>query len=200
MYTGLFAGGDAFALTIVPAIFGMVCLVIGYGAAVIPADLDRRLERWAMSHGRGSRLAARLATAPAAMAIGVRTAIGIVRDREVGVLGAVLWWAFDIATLWACFHAFGADPPPTAVIVMAYFIGMLGNFLPLPGGIGGVDGGMIGAFAAFDVKFGYATVSVLAYRAIAFWLPTIPGAIAYLQLRRTVAEWREERAADAVPA
>ncbi len=79
------------------------------------------------------------------------------------------------------------------MIVVAYFVGMLGNMLPLPGGIGGVDGGMIGAFAAFDVDFGYATVAVLTYRAFAFWLPTVPGAIAYLQLRRTVAGWAEER-------
>jgi uncharacterized protein (TIRG00374 family) len=200
LYTGLFPGGDSIAITIVPAIFGRGCIVLGYGAAFIPADLDRRLGRWATTHGRGSRLIARLAAAPATMATGVRTAMGIIRDREIGVLGAVLWWGFDIATLWACFHAFGADPPPTAVIVMAYFVGMLGNFLPLPGGIGGVDGGMIGAFAAFDVNFGYATVSVLAYRALAFWLPTVPGAIAYLQLRRTVAGWREERPTEAVPA
>jgi uncharacterized membrane protein YbhN (UPF0104 family) len=34
---------------------------------------------------------------------------------------------------------------------------------------------------------------VLAYRVFAFWLPTIPGAIAYFQLRRTVARWRDER-------
>jgi cob(I)alamin adenosyltransferase len=35
---------------------------------------------------------------------------------------------------------------------------------------------------------------VLSYRLFAFWLPTIPGAIAYFQLRRTVARWREDRA------
>jgi hypothetical protein len=35
-----------------------------------------------------------------------------------------------------------------------------------------------------------AVVAVLAYRGFAFWLPTVPGAIAYLQLRRTVARWR----------
>ena len=86
--------------------------------------------------------------------------------------------------------------PPVFVIVMAYFVGMLANALPLPGGIGGVDGGMIGAFAAFDVSFGYATVAVLVYRAFAFWLPTFPGAVAYLQLRRTVGRWREERRAE----
>jgi uncharacterized protein (TIRG00374 family) len=75
---------------------------------------------------------------------------------------------------------------------------MLGNLLPLPGGIGGVDGGMIGAFILFDVDKSYALVAVLSYRAFAFWLPTIPGAVAYLALRRTVARWREERKAGAL--
>jgi putative heme transporter len=200
LYTGVLPGGGSFAITIIPAILGTVLLGLGYGTAVIPADLDRRLEGWATTHGRGSKLIARLSTAPAAMASGVRTAVQIVGDREVGVLGGVLWWGFDIAALWASFHAFGADPPPTAVIVLAYFVGMLGNTLPLPGGIGGVDGGMIGAFAAFNVDFGLATVAVLTYRAFSFWLPTIPGAIAYLQLRRTVARWTDERRAQAAPA
>ena len=52
---------------------------------------------------------------------------------------------------------------------------------------------MIGAFAAFGVDTSLAIVAVLTYRAFAFWLPTIPGAIAYFQLRRTVARWREDR-------
>jgi uncharacterized protein (TIRG00374 family) len=200
LYSGLLDGGGSFAITIIPAILGGVLLLFGYGTAVIPADLDRRLGEWAATHGRGSRLLARLATAPATIAAGVRTALRMIADREVGVLGGVLWWGFDIAALWASFHAFGADPPPTAIIMLAYFVGMLGNTLPLPGGIGGVDGGMIGAFAAFNVNFGYATVAVLAYRAFAFWLPTVPGALAYLQLRRTVANWRQERAAEPAPA
>jgi uncharacterized protein (TIRG00374 family) len=86
---------------------------------------------------------------------------------------------------------------------MAYFVGMVGNLLPLPGGIGGVEGGMIGAFAAFGVDFNLSYVAVLAYRGISFWLPTIPGAIAYFQLRRTVARWRDRQSSlstDAAPA
>ena len=59
--------------------------------------------------------------------------------------------------------------------MLAYFVGMLGNALPLPGGIGGVDGGMIGAFAALGVSSDYAISAVLTYRAFAFWLPTLPG-------------------------
>jgi uncharacterized protein (TIRG00374 family) len=83
---------------------------------------------------------------------------------------------------------------------MSYFVGMVGNLLPLPGGLGGVEGGMIGAFAAFGVNLDQAVLAVLAYRAISFWLPTLPGAVAYFQLRRTVARWRIEQAAPAVPA
>ena len=139
---------------------------------------------WSGGTGRGARIMAKVVTIPASAATGVRMAIDLVRNREWGVLGAVAWWGFDIATLWACFHAYGPDPPPFAVIVLAYFVGMLGNALPLPGGIGGVDGGMIGAFAAFGVSSDYAISAVLTYRAFAFWLPTLPGAIAYFQLRR----------------
>ena len=38
-----------------------------------------------------------------------------------------------------------------AVLIQAYFVGLLANLLPLPGGIGGVDGGMIGALAMMCV-------------------------------------------------
>ena len=96
--------------------------------------------------------------------------------------------------LWAAFHAFG-NPPPKAVLVQGFFLGMLGNLLPLPGGVGGVEGGMIGAFAAFGVDTGLAVVAVLVFRALTFWLPMVPGVIAYFQLRRTVERWRAERVA-----
>jgi putative heme transporter len=194
LYLGVFNGPAPFAVTIVPAIFGAVVIAIFLAVSFLPADVERRLAASAQGSGRLARLTARAVSIPAFAASGVRTAIGLVRSNEPGVLGAVAWWAFDISVLWGTFHAFGQDPPPIAVIVMAYFIGMLGNTLPLPGGIGGVDGGMIGALVAFDVPLGYATVAVLAYRVFSFWLPTAPGAVAYLQLRRTVSRWRDERA------
>jgi uncharacterized protein (TIRG00374 family) len=108
----------------------------------------------------------------------------------------VLFWAFQIAVLWAAFHAFG-DSPPIAVLIQAFFVGMLGNLLPLPGGVGGVEGGMIGAFAAFGVDSGLAVVAVLVYRAFTFWLPLLPGVIAYFRLRRTVDSWQHDRTASA---
>ena len=192
LYFGLLSGPAPFGITVVPAIFALVVIVIGLAIARVPPDLQRRLEGFARRGGRLARLAQRLANAPAAFSAGMREAFCHVRKGDRSLLGALAYWGFNIATLWACFHAFG-DPPPWGVIIMAYFVGFLGNLLPLPGGIGGVDGGMIGAFLAFGVDPGLTVLAVLSYRLFAFWLPTIPGAIAYFQLRRTVARWREER-------
>lgn len=192
--TGVFPGNAPFALTVIPAALGGAAFALFLAVSLLPEDLERRLARWAGGrHQRLARWAQRLGSVPASVASGVRTALGLLRAREPGLLGAIAWWAFDIAVLWACFHAFG-DPPSKAVIVMAYFVGMMANALPLPGGIGGVEGGMIGSLIAFGVPGGLAVVAVLSYRAFSFWLPTIPGALAYLQLRRTVSRWREERA------
>jgi uncharacterized membrane protein YbhN (UPF0104 family) len=194
MGTGLFPGEGSFALTIVPAVVAALLFAVAGAMALLPGDIERRLARWAAGSGRLERWLANAVTVPALAASGVRTAIGLVRERDPGLLGAPAWWGFDICVLWACFHAFGSAPPFT-VILMAYFLGMVGNLLPLPGGLGGVEGGMIGAFAAFGVNLDQAVLAVLAYRAISFWLPTVPGAIAYFQLRRTVARWRSEQAA-----
>jgi putative heme transporter len=195
---GLFPGGGSFAITIVPAAVAGILFVVVGAMALLPGDIERRLARWAVGSGRLAHWVARAATVPALAASGVRTAIDLIRSRDPGLLGALAWWGFDISVLWACFHAFGAAPPFT-VILMAYFVGMVGNLLPLPGGLGGVEGGMIGALAAFGVDFNLAVLAVLSYRAISFWLPTVPGAIAYFQLRRTVARWRVEQASQASP-
>ena len=192
LYLGVIPGSHPFAITVIPAIFGGAVIAIFLAVSLLPGDFDRLVARWT-SGGRLVRLAGYLAAAPAAAASGVRTAIDLVRGRDPYLLGAIAWWGFDISVLWASFHAFG-DAPSGGVIVMSYFVGMLGNVLPLPGGIGGVDGGMIGAFTAFGVPVEVTVVSVLAYRGFAFWLPTLPGAVAYLQLRRTVQRWRTTRA------
>jgi len=190
--TGLFPGGGSFAITLLPASFAAVMIAVTGAVTLLPDDIERRLGKWASGSGRLAHWVARAVTAPALAASGVRTAIGLIRSRDARLLGAVAWWGFDISVLWAMFHAFGS-PPPFTVIWMAYFLGMFGNLLPLPGGLGGVEGGMIGAFVAFGVEFNLAVLAVLSYRAISFWLPALPGAVAYFQLRRTVARWRGEQ-------
>jgi uncharacterized protein (TIRG00374 family) len=193
LYIGVIPGPAPFAITIVPAIFGAVAISVFLGISMLPVDVNHMMGPLTAGHRRLAWLASRLSAASATAAAGVRGAIDLLRERNPNLFGALAWWGFDIAVLWACFHAFGGSPPK-GVIVMSYFVGMLGNALPLPGGIGGVDGGMIGAFTAFGVNIELSVVAVLAYRAFAFWLPTLPGAVAYLQLRRTVHRWNQEPA------
>lgn len=189
LWFGVFPGEAPFGVTVIPALVGLTIIIAFFAMALTPGDFERRLAG-AKSRGRVGYWAHRAAAVPALVAKGMRAARAIIRTRDLGLFGAFVWWGFDIATLWASFHAFG-EAPTAAVVVTGYFVGMLANFLPLPGGIGGVEGGMIGAFIAFGVPGGLALVVVLVYRAFAFWLPTIPGAFAYMQLRKTVSRWRD---------
>lgn len=192
--TGLLPGEAPFGLTVVPAIVSGVTVLVFGALALVPEDFDRRVERMAPRRPRLARWLRRIALAPASMRGGVRFALHKVAHPDLAMAGSVTWWTFNVAVLWASFRAFGASPP-LAVVVQAFFVGMLANLLPIPGGIGGVDGGMIGAFAAFGVDAGVAVLAVLSYRLFAFWLPTLPGVIAYFQLRRRVQRWRHRLAA-----
>lgn len=165
---GWFPGPAPLAFTVVPAAFGAAVIVAALLLALVPRDLDRRLGR-------------RAAVVPAAIAAGVRGAIALVRSQEPALLGALAWWGCDLLVLWASLRAFGAAPAG-AVVVMAYFVGQLGNALPLPGGVGGVEGGMVGELVAFGEPAGLALAGVLTYRAFSFWLPTVPGVVAYLRM------------------
>ena len=179
--TGLLGGPAPFGLTLVPAAFGAAVIALALALALVPVDLGS---------GADHRVTRFLATVPATVSAGVRGAIELLRTREPGLLGAIAWWGFDIAVLWSCLHAFGTSAPG-GVLVVAYFTGMLGNLLPLPGGVGGVEGGMVGALLGFGVPSGPAILGVLGYRAFAFWLPILPGTLAYVRLRRTVRAWDE---------
>ena len=193
---GILPGEAPFGLTVVPAVLALIALAIGLSFALVPTDLQRRLSGWAEGHGRLARMAQKAANAPASASAGMRDALMHLRSGDPALVGAILFWAFQVLVLWAAFKAFG-DAPPAAVLVQAFFCGMLGNLLPMPGGVGGVEGGMIGALVAFGVDGGLAVVAVLVFRGFTFWLPLIPGVIAYLQLRRTVDRWRRERIATA---
>jgi putative heme transporter len=188
--SGLFAGRAPWTLTIAPAVLGGTVIVGLLSMRALPNDFERRMKPLAGAR-RGRRLLAGLASAPWAVHDALGIAFSLIRERKLWLIGAIAYWGFDIATLWTCFHAFGS-PPTVAVIVMAYFVGALANALPLPGGLGGVEAGMIGAFLAFGTHGSLAILAVLSYRLISFWLPTVPGAAVYFQLRRTVAVWRDE--------
>ena len=186
LWFGVFSGPHPVGLTLIPAATATAVLLAGLSMLWVFEPVERFLERRSeRSKGRAADRWRRAAALPRTIHTGLRAALGMLGRRDPSVLGAVAYWGFDIAALWASFHAFGHSPPG-AVLITGYYIGTLGTALPLPGGIGGVEGGMIGAFIGFGVKAPLATIAVLAYRTISYWLPTIPGVLAYFHLRHDV--------------
>ncbi|HYY21964.1 MAG TPA: flippase-like domain-containing protein [Thermoleophilaceae bacterium] len=133
-----------------------------------------------------SRTRRALSSTRRALIDGTAEALKILRSGNLRVLaGSVGYWLFDNAVLWATYHAFGLSPPVT-IILMGYLIGQLGGALPIPGGIGGIDLGLIGAMIAYGAPAAGTAAAVLAYRVILFWLPLIAGGVAFIQLRRNM--------------
>jgi uncharacterized protein (TIRG00374 family) len=95
--------------------------------------------------------------------------------------------------LGVCFRAFGYAPA-LGVLVLGYLIGQLGGNIPVPGGIGGVDAGLVGVFALYHQPLALTTAAVLIYHAIALWVPAVLGSVAFVQLRRTLEREREAAA------
>jgi uncharacterized protein (TIRG00374 family) len=182
--SGAFPGETNLALTLIPVGVAVGAILATLLAGRIAARLQRRLERRSEDEiSRWDRVASRTA---AAVAEGVDETVAFLRERNpLLLLGIVAYLVFDVTILWATFRAFGAAPP-LAVIWIAYLIGELGGLIPVPGGIGGVDAGLVGTFVLYGVSITSTTAAVLAYRAIALWVPALLGAVAFVGLRRTL--------------
>jgi uncharacterized membrane protein YbhN (UPF0104 family) len=119
-----------------------------------------------------------------ALADGTREAGRILRRGDWRVIaGSLGYWAFDNAVLWATLRAFGESPALTLVL-MGYLIGQLGGLLPLPGGLGGIDGGLLGTLIVYGLPAAAVAAAILAYRVILFWVPLILGGPAFFSLRK----------------
>jgi uncharacterized membrane protein YbhN (UPF0104 family) len=105
-------------------------------------------------------------------------------SKRPKVIGSVGYMLFDIAVLGVCFPAFGNPLPPVDALLLAYIIGQLGGLVPLPGGIGGLDLGLIGALVLYGVDATEAAVAVLAYRGLLLLVPALIGLPALMSLQR----------------
>lgn len=195
LVTGVLPGTGNLALAAIPA-----ALAIGVIATVLllPRILPEKPgeeEAAAVDGGasRRARLRFRLAHTGATVAEGVRDAGALLRSGRPSVIGGAAGYLLcDMAALIAAFHAFG-HAPAAGDFLMAYVIGQLGGLVPLPGGVGGTDGGLVAALALYGTPLASATAAVLAYRAFQLGLPALAGTVAFGRLRQTLQ--RDSRAA-----
>lgn len=170
--TGLLPGPHQALLTIVPAAIGAAGFV---AVLLLPRVVDRLVAQ---------RDPGRLRTFLTESARSIRDTEQLLRTPDWRIVGAIGYLWFDIGVLVACFAAAG-HVPPIAPLVLAYQIGYLSNFIPIPGGIGVLDGSLVGMLVLYGVNGTTATAATLVYHAIALWVPATWGTIAFLVLHKT---------------
>ena len=158
-------------LSIVPAAVGAVVLVL---FLLLPRYVDRLVLRV-----RPGRLHEFLIETAAS----VRDTKQLTFHPDWRIIGAIGYLWFDIAVLWACFAAAG-QTAPVAPMVLAYQIAYLSNVIPVPGGIGVLDGSMIGMLVLYGMGATVSTAATLVYHAIALWVPAIWGTAAFFVLQK----------------
>jgi uncharacterized membrane protein YbhN (UPF0104 family) len=179
MAAGLFEGPSSLALTLVPALAAAGAIVL----TIAGGHWAGRAQARATARGEPN---ARLPRVLGTLSDGVGESLSLLRRHNPWlILGLIGYLGFDVMILWSTFHAFGSAPP-LAVIWMGYLIGELGGLVPIPGGFGGVDLGLVGALVLYKVPVGAATAAVLGYRAIALWVPAVLGSLAFVLLRRSL--------------
>src|SRR5207248_2284321 len=132
---------------------------------------------------RGRRLPGRLDSVLSAPVQSTRATEKLLRRPDWRFLGAIGYLWFDIGVLLACFAALGASPP-LAAVVLAYQIAYISNAIPVPGGIGILDGSLVGMLVLYGAKATTATAATLVYHAISLWVPSMWGTVAFVLLRR----------------
>jgi len=182
--TGVQSGSPGLLLGLVPAVVAALAIALALGARRAAGALARRSMR------------ARLAAAAGAVGDGVDEALRMLRAGDPAILaGAAGYLLFDVAMLAVCFTVFGNDIPPAAVLLVAYIIGQLGGLIPIPGGIGGVDAGLIGTLVLYGVDATDAAVAVIAYRGLLLAIPALLGLPALAVLRRRLRDEAHDIAA-----
>ncbi|MDH6116495.1 uncharacterized protein (TIRG00374 family) [Kitasatospora sp. GAS204A] len=102
-----------------------------------------------------------------------------------GFGGILLLTLAFTACLDASVKAFGGSMSFATVAVIFLTANAAGSAVPTPGGIGAIEGALIVALVTLGLPAATATSAVFLFRALTFWLPVLPGWIAYSYLQRT---------------
>jgi uncharacterized membrane protein YbhN (UPF0104 family) len=165
-------GRSSLALGLVPATVALATLLLFL-------LLPRLISRSAIARGDG-----RLSGILLGAAGSVRDTESILRKPDWRQLGNIGYLVFDIAALWACLRAVGISPALPALVV-GYQIGYLANIVPIPGGVGVLAGGLIGALLLYGLPAAQTAAAVLLYNAIALWQRPAPPRRCRLRRRRS---------------
>jgi uncharacterized membrane protein YbhN (UPF0104 family) len=178
--SGLLSGPVAALTALVPAALAALAVV---GLVLSPPLLDRP------APGGSGRVRRLVASGRGYVADGIRDAGALLASGRPSILGGALgYMALDVLALAAMFAALGGDAPALGGFVFAYAIGQLGGLVPLPGGVGGTDGGLIAAFALLGTPVAVAAAAVLGYRVFQLGIPALAGIPAFAGLRRNLGD------------
>lgn len=178
MWMGIFGTDEPWTLTLLPALMSI--------ALIVAVLLVPRFGPGEEPPAGASKAVRFISASRTAVISGTAVAVERVRSGNLRLIGgAIGYWLFDNAVLWATFHAFGYSPD-ISIVLMGYLIGQMGGLLPIPGGIGGIDGGLIGTLIVYGAPAAVVAAAVLVYRSILFWLPLLLGGLAFFQLRRSM--------------
>jgi uncharacterized membrane protein YbhN (UPF0104 family) len=179
LYAGL--DGHAGETATFPALLVIPCV-----ALALWATSQKRSRRLSRHRPNGSWLRRMIADSVAG-AGKARTILTSPREHGLGVFGMGLYWAGDIACLWAALQLVGGKQITLAALILAYSGGYVLSRRSLPaGGAGVVEVALTLALVGMGVPFAPALVAVLIYRLFNFWLPIVPA----LMLIPTVRELR----------
>ncbi len=102
----------------------------------------------------------------------------------IGIIGTVLLNAAYCAALIASVHAFGGDLPWQAVCFVYLAGSAVGAAAPTPGGLGAVETALAAGLTAAGLDGVTAVSATLVFRLATFWLPVLPGWLAFRWLQR----------------
>lgn len=118
---------------------------------------------------------------------GVRSVALVLRNpaRAVALFGGSAGVTASFAlTLVVSVHAFGAHASVMQIVAVYLGAAVVGATMPTPGGLGGFEAALVAGLTALDIAVGPAVAAVLTFRLLTFWLPIVPGFLAFRWLQR----------------